>query len=95
LNSLDLEIEELRAKKISLSTLSFEDDDDFGIAVFRDVLDMSAAASASSNSSFMDEPNFSINCSAIDQPDQFEFEVRIQDLFKSIQAQSKTIKETL
>lgn len=46
-----------------------EDDDDFGIAVFRDVLDMSAAASASSNISFMDEPSFSLNCSIVDQPD--------------------------
>jgi len=46
-----------------------EDDDDFDIAVFRDVLDMSAAASPSSNISFMDEPNFSLNFSIVEQQD--------------------------
>ena len=35
-----------------------EDDDDFNETYLRDILDMSAAASASSNGSFTDEPLF-------------------------------------
>ena len=68
------------AKKITFGALTspIEDDDDFKNTVLRDILDMSAAACASSNSSFKDEPIFtsSLKHSAIEQLDgQFEFEV--------------------